>query len=63
VDQLLGLKENVILGHMIPAGTGFKAHYRTKVQKNVSTEELKRMETEAEKEEEARLDAEEQSMM
>ncbi|MEK6237220.1 MAG: hypothetical protein N2C14_21125, partial [Planctomycetales bacterium] len=26
VDQLVGLKENVILGHLIPAGTGFKAH-------------------------------------
>ncbi len=26
VDQLLGLKENVILGHLIPAGTGFKMY-------------------------------------
>ena len=25
VDQLVGLKENVILGHLVPAGTGFKA--------------------------------------
>ena len=25
-DSLLGLKENVILGHMVPAGTGFKKH-------------------------------------
>ncbi len=24
VDNLVGLKENVILGHLIPAGTGFK---------------------------------------
>ena len=24
VDQLVGLKENVILGHLIPAGTGFR---------------------------------------
>ena len=24
VDYLVGLKENVILGHLIPAGTGFK---------------------------------------
>ena len=23
IDQLLGLKENVIIGHLIPAGTGF----------------------------------------
>ena len=24
VDYLVGLKENVILGHLVPAGTGFK---------------------------------------
>jgi DNA-directed RNA polymerase subunit beta' len=24
VDHLVGLKENVILGHLIPAGTGFR---------------------------------------
>ena len=26
VDRLVGLKENVILGHLVPAGTGFKTH-------------------------------------
>jgi len=26
IDELRGLKENVIMGHLIPAGTGFKAH-------------------------------------
>ena len=26
VDYLVGLKENVILGHLIPAGTGFRVH-------------------------------------
>ena len=26
VDQLVGLKENVILGHLVPAGTGFHLH-------------------------------------
>jgi DNA-directed RNA polymerase subunit beta' len=25
-DQLIGLKENVIIGHMIPAGTGMKRY-------------------------------------
>jgi DNA-directed RNA polymerase subunit beta' len=25
-DRLVGLKENVILGHLVPAGTGFKAY-------------------------------------
>jgi DNA-directed RNA polymerase subunit beta' len=26
VDYLVGLKENVILGHLVPAGTGFRTH-------------------------------------
>ena len=26
VDHLLGLKENVIVGHLIPAGTGLRAY-------------------------------------
>jgi DNA-directed RNA polymerase subunit beta' len=34
-DNLVGLKENVILGHLIPAGTGFEAYQKTRVQKNV----------------------------
>ncbi len=29
VDTLVGLKENVILGHLIPAGTGFQDYHRT----------------------------------
>ena len=41
VDRLLGLKENVILGHMIPAGTGFPGYHRTYVQVNVTEEELR----------------------
>ncbi len=31
VDHLVGLKENVILGHLIPAGTGFKLHQASEV--------------------------------
>jgi DNA-directed RNA polymerase subunit beta' len=31
VDKLLGLKENVILGHLIPAGTAFKPHLDIRV--------------------------------
>ncbi|MGE0377002.1 MAG: DNA-directed RNA polymerase subunit beta', partial [Planctomycetaceae bacterium] len=31
VDTLRGLKENVILGHLIPAGTGFKTHQNSEV--------------------------------
>jgi len=34
-DELRGLKENVILGNLIPAGTGFRGLLRTRVQKNV----------------------------
>ena len=32
-DELLGLKENVIVGHLIPAGTGFRAHRDIEVAK------------------------------
>jgi DNA-directed RNA polymerase subunit beta' len=31
VDYLVGLKENVILGHLIPAGTGFHMHQEAEV--------------------------------
>jgi DNA-directed RNA polymerase subunit beta' len=36
VDHLLGLKENVIMGHLIPAGTGLK-HFRDVVVAETST--------------------------
>jgi DNA-directed RNA polymerase subunit beta' len=35
VDYLVGLKENVILGHLIPAGTGFKTHQEAEVRINM----------------------------
>jgi DNA-directed RNA polymerase subunit beta' len=31
VDRLVGLKENVILGHLVPAGTGFRSHQESQV--------------------------------
>src|SRR5205807_7524419 len=31
VDYLVGLKENVILGHLVPAGTGFSQHQQSEV--------------------------------
>jgi DNA-directed RNA polymerase subunit beta' len=34
VDYLVGLKENVILGHLIPAGTGFNVHQTAEVRIN-----------------------------
>ena len=40
VDQLRGLKENVILGHLIPAGTSFKPYQSLRVKKNVELPEL-----------------------
>jgi DNA-directed RNA polymerase subunit beta' len=44
VDELVGLKENVILGHLIPAGTGFRTFQDSEVRINApalsSTEEL-----------------------
>ena len=35
VDKLVGLKENVILGHLIPAGTGFASFQESEVQYNL----------------------------
>ncbi len=34
-DDLLGLKENVIMGHLIPAGTGFSIHHQIQLKKEV----------------------------
>ena len=35
-DDLLGLKENVIVGHLIPAGTGLKIHQNIEVVREAS---------------------------
>ena len=35
VDNLRGLKENIIMGQLIPCGTGFESHRNIKVVKNV----------------------------
>lgn len=40
VDYLVGLKENVILGHLIPAGTGFKVFQDSEVRINLPEGEL-----------------------
>jgi DNA-directed RNA polymerase subunit beta' len=34
IDNLVGLKENVILGHLVPAGTGFKTYQESEVRIN-----------------------------
>ncbi len=49
VDHLLGLKENVVMGHLIPAGTGLKKYHNLI---------LKSLETEAETEESVAEEAE-----
>ncbi|OGW75239.1 MAG: DNA-directed RNA polymerase subunit beta' [Omnitrophica bacterium RBG_13_46_9] len=38
IDYLTGLKENIIMGHLIPAGTGFKSHRAIEVVKNIFDE-------------------------
>ncbi|MBN1942238.1 MAG: DNA-directed RNA polymerase subunit beta' [Phycisphaerae bacterium] len=35
IDELRGLKENVILGHLIPAGTSFKPYLEMRIKKDV----------------------------
>lgn len=39
IDYLIGLKENIIMGHLIPAGTGFKTHREIELVKNVFDED------------------------
>ena len=56
VDYLRGLKENVILGHLIPAGTGFSTHMRTQVVKQ-GEDRLTELLEEAMAEEEAKAEA------
>ena len=43
VDRLVGLKENVILGHLIPAGTGFRTFQDSQINYNLEAmQELSR---------------------
>jgi len=39
MDTLVGLKENVLLGHLIPAGTGFRPYQEIRVKPLVAIEE------------------------
>ena len=41
VDRLVGLKENVILGRLIPAGTGFPGSAKHKMAEDLHAELLK----------------------
>jgi DNA-directed RNA polymerase subunit beta' len=40
VDYLRGLKENVVMGHLIPAGTGLQKYSAVKIAEDVSEEDL-----------------------
>ena len=53
VDHLKGLKENVVMGHLIPAGTGLHKYSGIKIDNEISEEEL--LEKELEDEEIAEL--------
>ena len=58
IDSLTGLKENVILGHLIPAGTAFKPHLEMKVKHLVEAPLPKEFaEVREEKEAEAKAEA------
>ncbi len=60
VDRLRGLKENVILGHLIPAGTAYKPYLEMKVKHLAEApvpKELREPEVEEAKEAEAKADA------
>ena len=39
VDSLVGLKENVIIGKLVPAGTGLKMYNEVEIQSNEPEEE------------------------
>ncbi|KPK97429.1 MAG: DNA-directed RNA polymerase subunit beta' [Omnitrophica WOR_2 bacterium SM23_72] len=51
-DDLFGLKENVIVGHLIPAGTGFRDHRNIEVIKAIESEKAKVEKKEEKKEKE-----------
>ena len=48
VDLLEGLKENVVLGHLIPSGTGFPLFYNAEVQRLETPAPFKQLEAPAE---------------
>ena len=54
VDNLVGLKENVILGHLVPAGTGFRIHQDAEVR--IRPEALAELHAERERILQARMD-------
>ncbi|MDP6439787.1 MAG: hypothetical protein QGH74_09145, partial [Candidatus Brocadiia bacterium] len=49
IDKLQGLKENVILGHLVPSGTGFR-RFRNAQLSQIAAAETKELAVEAETE-------------
>jgi DNA-directed RNA polymerase subunit beta' len=58
IDYLKGLKENVIMGHLIPAGTGFEAHRAISISKKVLETKKEAAEAKEEAKEEAEVKVE-----
>jgi DNA-directed RNA polymerase subunit beta' len=50
IDNLRGFKENVIMGHIIPAGTGFDRHRKASLKPLVELPEEETVEETAEAE-------------
>ena len=49
VDPLIGLKENVIIGKLIPAGTGMKRYRSVKLDTDIPEEQMEFVEDSEEK--------------
>ena len=54
VDELSGLKENVIMGHLIPAGTGYSDHRNIEIVKKIDIMEKAKQEVKKQAEKEAK---------
>ena len=62
IDYLRGFKENVIMGHLIPAGTGFHSSRGVNVIENITAEELEAQEAAKKAKEEAEAAKAEEEM-
>jgi DNA-directed RNA polymerase subunit beta' len=60
-DMLAGLKENVIVGHMVPVGTGFNFYGKLELKKNIPLEEMMALESKAREAQEAAAAAEKET--
>jgi DNA-directed RNA polymerase subunit beta' len=62
-DELLGLKENVIMGHLIPAGTGFREHRNVKLLREDQFLETMQSQPDSEEERKNNTDLEKQEQV